>query len=157
VSLGKNVPVPASNQRPAGIRDTEGAVGAQFTESAMVEELIPIVMFIVIGVVLSLYFYFRFRTRNEMQETVRVALEKGQELSPELIDRLGEPRKPADRDLRRGVIAMALALACISFGYFMADLDDDVFHSMLAIAMLPFFISLAYLLLWKFGQAGKQS
>mgnify|MGYP003647605361 CR=1 FL=1 len=123
----------------------------------MVEEFIPIVMFIVIGVVIGLFFYFRFRTRNDMQETVRVALEKGQELSPELIDRLGEPPKPADRDLRRGTISMALSLACISFGYFMAEMDDDVFHSMLAIAMLPFFISLAYFLLWKFSQSGNQN
>ena len=33
----------------------------------MVEELIPIVMFVVIGVVFGLFAYFKFRTRAETQ------------------------------------------------------------------------------------------
>lgn len=118
----------------------------------MVEILIPITMFIMFGTIAGLFFYFRFRTRSEMQQTVRAALEKGQELSPELVDRLGEPRRPANTDLRRGVISMALALACVGFGFFLRHTDEEVLQAMLAISMLPLFVSLAYLALWRLRQ-----
>lgn len=39
----------------------------------MTEELVPIVMFVVIGAVLGLFYYFRYRTRADMQLTVRTA------------------------------------------------------------------------------------
>ncbi len=121
----------------------------------MNEEMIPVVMFLMIGMVISLFFYFRYRTRCDMQQTIRVALEKGHELSPELIDRLSEPRKPENTDLRRGVLAMALALAGAGFGFFIND--EDVVQNMLAVATLPFFISLAYLFLWRFSPREAQS
>ena len=44
---------------------------------------IPIVMFVSIAVVFSLWFYFRYKSRLETQQTFRLALEKGSELSPE--------------------------------------------------------------------------
>ena len=53
----------------------------------MTEEFIPIVMFIVVAIIFWLVSYFRFRSKSEMQQTIRLALEKGTELSPELIDR----------------------------------------------------------------------
>ena len=112
----------------------------------MYDELIPTVMFVMIGIVMGLFYYFRYRTRAEMQQTVRVALEKGQELSPELVERLGEPKKSADSDLRRGMIALALAFGIAAFGFLLDE--EDVPEKMLAISMLPFFISMAYLALW---------
>lgn len=116
------------------------------------EILIPISMFIVIGVVMSLFYYFRYRTRSQMQQTVRVALERGQELSPELIDRLGEPRKAPDRDLRYGVIAVFLAIGIAVFGF--ALNEDDAVRPMLAISMLPLAIGIAYLVLWRLDKSG---
>ena len=76
----------------------------------MVEELIPIVMFVVIAVIFWLFYLFRHRNRAEIQQTIRLALEKGNDLSPELIDRLGEPPAGKDRDLRRGLVWIALGV-----------------------------------------------
>jgi len=115
----------------------------------MSEEFIPVVMFIMIGVVIIMAFYFKHRTRSEIQKTARVVLEKGQELSPELLDSLGEPKRSGNQDLRRALISMALALATAAFGYL---LDEDVEGELLAIAMFPFFVSLAYLAMWKLGK-----
>lgn len=119
----------------------------------MNEAWIPIVMFIMLGMVIGLFFYFRFRSRAELQSTVRVALEKGQELSPELLERLGEPRKRPFQDLRRGILSIAIALAIMSFGYFVDD--EDAFSAMLGISSLPMFIGLAYLLMWKLQLSGE--
>ena len=54
----------------------------------LVALMIPIVS--VLGVVFILAYVAKIRhnTRTEMQQTIRTALEKGQELSPELIERL---------------------------------------------------------------------
>jgi len=44
------------------------------------------------AILLGVFFWLRFRARREMQDTIRIALDKGHELSPELIDRLGHPK-----------------------------------------------------------------
>ena len=40
-------------------------------------DLVPIVLFLTIGGVISLIYYFRYRTRQAIQQTVRTALEQG--------------------------------------------------------------------------------
>lgn len=113
----------------------------------MYEELIPITMFAVIGIVLGLYYYFRYRTRAEMQQTVRAALERGQELSPELVDRLAEPRKSGVQDLRRGAIAISIGTGLALFGPVLGE--QEAIRPLLATAMLPLAIGIAYLILWR--------
>lgn len=113
----------------------------------MYEELIPITMFAVIGIVLGLFYYFRYRTRAEMQQTVRAALERGQELSPELVDRLAEPRKSAMQDLRRGAIAISIGVGLALFGPVLGE--EEAIRPLLATAMLPLAIGIAYLILWR--------
>ena len=103
----------------------------------MAEVMIPISMLIGLTVVLCLFFWFRYRTRNDMQATIRTAIDKGQELSPEIIDRLGTPKPPKDRDLRLSVLWIAIALGTGGLG----------------IAAFPFFIGLAYLIMWRFGES----
>ena len=113
----------------------------------MIEELIPSVMFISVAVTLIFLFWFRYRSRESMNETIRIALDKGQELSPEIIDRLGQPRGGKNRDLRLGVIwlsiAVGLALLALGVGNFAAE----ALQGTLASAALPFAIGLGYLLL----------
>ena len=80
----------------------------------MNDDWIPIVLFIGMTVVFCVFFWFRYRMRGEMQKTIRNAMEKGQELTPELIGAIGQPQRPKDRDLRWAIIsiAIAVALAC---------------------------------------------
>lgn len=121
----------------------------------MSEMMIPITLFIGLTVVLCLFFWFRYRTRNDMQITIRVAIEKGQELSPEIIDRLGTPQAPKDKDLRLALIWIAIALAMSFLGFMIPERDNDAQQVFMGMASFPFFIGLAYLIMWRF--TGKSS
>lgn len=111
-------------------------------------EWVPISMFVGLTVVISIFFWFRYRARSEMQQTFRMALEKGQELTPEVIDRLGHPKPSPDKDLRLGVIWLALAAGLVLIGF--AVPDEDALRGLLAGAALPFAIGLAYMILHRF-------
>jgi hypothetical protein len=89
------------------------------------EVWIPVVMFIGLSVVLSLWVWFRFKGKREMQVTLRSAIEKGQDLSPELIENL--------------------------FGVILGE--EDAIRPLLGIAMFPFSIGVAFLLMHHFGRS----
>jgi hypothetical protein len=116
------------------------------------EEFIPISMFVGLTVVISLFFWFRYRGRSDLQMTIRTAIEKGQELTPELIDRLGSPQPPKDKDLRLALISMSIALGISLFGFAMSFEDEQVFPIMLGIAAFPACVGIAYLIMWRFTE-----
>lgn len=101
-------------------------------------------------VLLAVFFWFRYKGRQQMQETIRLAMDKGQELSPELIDRLGHPKAPKDKDLRLGVIwlAVAIGFAMLSFGI----PEEEATGPILGLAAFPGAIGIAYLILHKFAR-----
>lgn len=119
----------------------------------MDESMVPIVLFIGITVVFVALFWFRYKARSEMQSTIRAALDKGQELTPEVIDRLGHPKASKDKDLRMGIIWIAVALGLVGFGFAIPD-EDDVARIFAGIAGFPFVIGIAYLILHKFTDRG---
>ncbi len=106
-------------------------------------------MFAGLTIVFCVLFWFRYRARSEMQQTFRAALEKGQELTPEIIDRLGHPKASKDKDMRLGVIWLAIAVGLVAFGLGIPD-DEDVAPIFAGIAAFPFAIGVAYLILHKF-------
>ena len=114
----------------------------------MDEFMIPIVLFISMAVVFCALFWFRYKTKEGMQQTFRAALDKGQELTPEIIDRLGHPKVSKDKDLRLGVIWVAVAIGLVAFGFGIPD-EDEVARIFMGIAAFPLFIGLAYLILNK--------
>jgi hypothetical protein len=107
-------------------------------------EWVPIVMFLSVAIVLGL--------RREIQRTLRTAIEQGQELTPEVLDRLGESTAGV-ADFRRGVLSMAVGVGVAAFGVFLGE--EDALRPMLAISAFPFLVGLAYLGLWKFREQGK--
>jgi hypothetical protein len=111
------------------------------------EIIVPVVMFIGLTVVFSLLFWFRYRARHAMQETLRVALEKGQDLTPEIIDRLGHPKAAPDKDLRLGILWLAVAAGLVLIGFAVPDDGGDALRGLLAGAALPFAIGVAYMVL----------
>lgn len=113
-------------------------------------EWVPIVMFIGLTVVLCVLFWFRYRARSEMQQTFRAALDKGQELTPDVIDRLGHPKPSKDKDLRLGVIWLALGVALVAFGFGIPDDEGEVSRIFMGISAFPFAIGIAYSILHKF-------
>ena len=110
---------------------------------------IPIAAFASITIIFCMWFYFKAKARTETQETFRLALEKGSELSPEFIKHLGEPEPSKDRDLRRGLIWVALGIAMAILAYGVNE--PDAFGPMLGSAAFPGLVGVAYLIMWRFG------
>ena len=116
----------------------------------MHEELwIPIASFLAFTIVIVAFVFFKYKTRVETQETFRLALEKGTELSPEFIAHLGEPEPSKDRDLRRGLIWLAVGFATAIFAM-MVD-EPDATGPLLGIGAFPTLVGVAYLTMWRFG------
>lgn len=78
------------------------------------EIFIPLAFFAATFGITYVIVLFRHRNRKAAQATLRAAIEKGQELSPEVIHSLtGQAPPSGDRDLRRGLVLLAIALATI--------------------------------------------
>ena len=112
---------------------------------------VPIVMFVSLAAVFSLWFYFRYKAREATQQTFRLALEKGSELSPEFIKQLGEPEPSKDKDLRRGLVWLALAVGLALCGLAVPDPSGDALKGCLAGAAFPFSIGVACMIMWRYG------
>ncbi len=88
----------------------------------------------------------RVTRANLMHKTLRKAIEQGQPLAPELIDRFERAPAPGVADQRIGFVLIALALALFAAGAIFASQDTDNFRAMAAIALFPLFVGAALLL-----------
>jgi bacteriorhodopsin len=113
---------------------------------------VPIALFTGLTIVVCVFYWFRYRTRSDMQATIRTALEKGQELTPDIIDRLGAPKRPRDKDLRVALVFLAIAVGMSIFGFMIPDDDQEVTQIFMGMASFPFFIGLAYMIMWRFTE-----
>lgn len=119
---------------------------------------VPITMFAGLTVIISLFFWFRFRARSEMQQTIRSAIDKGQELSPELVESLGTSQKRSKyQDLRNGMIWIAVGAGIALFGIAIGQVEDEeeVMAIMAGISAMPFMIGIAYVIMWRVTERGK--
>ena len=119
----------------------------------MLALFIPIVGVVSVAVVVVVFLSLRYLARLDYQKTVRHVVEKGQQLTPEFLQRLGEQaikqeRNP-NRDLRFGAIAIAIGLAIGSFGLILGE--PDAVRPLMGVGNLPFLVGVAMLALWKFA------
>lgn len=121
----------------------------------MAEDLVPIVLFITIGGVFALAFYLKYRTRHDVQNTVRAAIERGESLSPELIETLAVSISSPFADLRKGVISLALGAAGMSFAVLLGE--EDAVGPIMALSTFPILVGIAYLGLWFFTGRNRAS
>ena len=131
--------------------EIQAAVGGHEADapSSPIEDLVPIVLFLAIALTYCVKYYFAHRTRQDVQSTVRVALERGDPLTPDLLDRLVQAPPPKRTDLRRGVIGIGLGIGLGVFGLVVGE--PDAVRPMLAVGMVPLLLGLAYLILWRLG------
>jgi len=122
-------------------------------DAGTVAVFIPIAIAICVSVVILVFLFLRYRTRYDYQLTVRQAVDKGQQLTPEFLERLAErairqERNP-NRDLRFGAIAIAIGLAIGSFGLILGE--PDAVRPLIGVGNLPLLVGVAMLALWKFA------
>jgi len=118
----------------------------------MNETWIPIVLFLVIGLTTSAYFYWNNRNRAAIMDTVQKAMDNGKELTPELLIQLGAAVNPRARDLRRGIVIFSLGVATLLCSLFFAD--PDVVSGLRAGSMFPLMMGAGFLLVWKLNSKG---
>jgi len=116
----------------------------------MAGEMVPIVLFLVLGFVIVAYYYWNHRNRVSIMDTVQKAIDKGESLTPELLDRLGAAVNPKMRDLRRGVVFLALGIAGLLCSLFF-DMADVV-NGIRAASVFPLMLGLAFLLVWRLNR-----
>ena len=109
---------------------------------------VPIVSMLVIGGVIVAYYYFRHKSRTALQETLRQALDKGAELTPELLEQLAGPRPGPDADLRKALIWSAVGIGFICLGLFIPE--EDAEGALAGVGTFPLLIGVAYFVMWKF-------
>jgi len=116
----------------------------------MAGEMVPIILFIVLGIITLGYFYWNNKNRQAVMDTVQKAIETGGEFSPELLSQLGAAVNPRVRDLRRGIIFLALGVAGLLCSLFFPD--PDVVDGIRAGSMFPLLLGGGFLLVWKLNR-----
>jgi len=119
----------------------------------MEDVLVPLVLFSILPVCIWLVSLFNYKKRVTAHETVRHAIDSGQSISPELIEKISLLVDPVRADLRRGVLFIAFGAAFGVLG--LAIGDETAIMPMIGVAAFPVFLGLAYLGLWKFGHGSK--
>ncbi|OYX57031.1 MAG: hypothetical protein B7Y86_09860 [Brevundimonas subvibrioides] len=132
------------------------------------QDFIPLfAIFAVFGTITAIIVgptYFKSRERQEMQATVRAAIDKGQPLPPEVIEALGKEATrnipSRTRDIRRGIIWLATGIGIAAFSLindlrgFGDDWNDgpNFDGGLLGLAAIPITIGLAFIVLSFFNK-----
>ena len=96
--------------------------------------------------------WLRSQERLRAQELVRAAIERGQELPPELINALTKDAKQAKvsssvRDVRIGVILLSVATGLALLGVALRSVAEEPFFSLVGSAAIPGAIGVAFIIL----------
>lgn len=104
--------------------------------------------------------YLKSKERKEMQATLRSAIEKGQPLPTDVIDALSKdnikPPATAAKDLRVGVILLAVSIGIALFGYafnFVGGFEEGkAVAPIIGMAAIPGMIGVAFCILSVFNK-----
>ena len=128
--------------------DTEAKGGDSHDDiPAMVLPIVGIVFLTLFGapvLIVAVIMYFGFSKNRMMHRTVRMMVEKGQEVPAALL----APPPPAVRqrsDMRRGVVLVMVGLGLMLFLGAVNDWEGGGW----ALGIIPFLIGVGYLLVWK--------
>jgi hypothetical protein len=110
--------------------------------------IIAIIFFSIFGapvLIVAVILYFSMSRTRSLHKTVRMMVEKGQEVPAALL----APPPPAVRqrsDMRRGVVLMMVGIGLMVFFGACNDWEGGAW----ALGIIPFLIGAGYLLVWKF-------
>lgn len=104
--------------------------------------------------------YFKSREKQAMQEIVRAAIDKGEPMPPEMIDALTKEAKSripsAARDLRVGVILLAVSIGIALLGYafsFVGGIEEaKAVYPIVGMGAIPGAVGVAFIILSFFNK-----
>ena len=120
-----------------------------------VEIIVPVSLFAAIVLIIWSVMHFSFKRRAESFQTLRLAIEKGQVISPEAMQAMARMMSPL-ADLRRGILFIAIALAFGTFAGIIGSEEHEALKPMLGVAVFPLFLGLAFIGLHVFANETKQ-
>jgi len=123
----------------------------------MEDVMVPVVLFLTPAVIVWIVSYFNSRKRTTIHETLRHAIDKGQELSPDLLEKMSLVTDPVRADLRRGVLFLAFGAAFGVLGALIGMEESEAIRPMLGVAAFPVFMGIAYIGLWAFGRGKSEA
>ncbi len=141
------------------------AIRKAFKTMEVIDRLTGLIMgaifWLFLAAIILVPLWLRYRDRQRMHETLRLALERGQPVPPELIGALQSniaPRRPStpESDLRRAVVLIAIGLGFAGLGYglwfgLMSVSEIGAYITGGAVAgagAIPGMIGVAHLILW---------
>ena len=117
------------------------------------EILIPITFFLLIATIVVGPRYLKSRETMRMQDTMRLAVDKGQPLPVEVVEAVARAINvlpTRTRDIRRAVVLLAVAASFTTIGFiaqYYSESDGNAGPVLWGIATIPGFIGLAFLAL----------
>lgn len=121
-----------------------------------VEVIVPVAFALMTAAIVLVPAWFKSRERRDMQETVRHALDKGQQLPVELVQAIAKASRgrvaTAHTDLRAGVIWLAVSAGIATFGWMIGQQESEALHPLLGLASIPGFLGLAFIVLSFFNK-----
>ncbi len=110
--------------------------------------LVPFFFFATITLVIYLVSVFSARKRKTIHETIRHAIDSGQPVSSELIEKMSAVADPVRADLRRGTLFIAFGIAFSILAVVVGIQEGEPIFPMFGVAGFPIIMGLAYLGLW---------
>lgn len=107
-----------------------------------VEIVVPAIVFGSMVLIFWIVFNMAAKRRAAELETVRSIVDKTGEVTPELIQAIGKPRKVKNADLRKGLILIAIAVAFWGLAVLIGQ--EEAMGPMMGVAMFPGLVGLVY-------------
>ncbi|TQV66973.1 hypothetical protein FKG94_26255 [Exilibacterium tricleocarpae] len=109
--------------------------------------LIPIAAFASFAAIVITYFAYNSKHKIEVQNTIRKVLDKGDNLTPELLQKLGTYNSPRVMDLRKGLALCAIGAAALLAGGVVDELRTGI-----AFGVFPLLLGIAFLTVWRLNR-----
>lgn len=99
--------------------------------------LIGVAFWIFVALVVLAAIWLAFARNREMQKTIRLAIEKGMQLDPALVDHLVKRKsgKPEDYQIG-GIISIAVGIGLPILGFFIRRIEPDSFFPIVGSGIL---------------------
>ena len=115
------------------------------------ENWILLVVLLLIGSITIVGLFLSHARRMKPHQVLEKSIDKGYELTPEVLEKVSQVKSPRERDLRRGIILISISLALFFFSFVIPDEDEArvVFRAM---SLFPFFTGGGFLLMWRLNR-----
>lgn len=115
----------------------------------LVAIVVPVTLFLAILLGVFSTHMLRIRKQAQLHQTLRVMIEKGTDIPPELF----APPNAAYSDLRRGLVLVGIGLSLL----ILIGMVDGFADGSWAVGLIPAFIGAAYLIVWRYSQRAEKT